>query len=78
MSQADTFQDAAQAGGSGLDTLRRTASQIFAVTLVVMGILVSVLASFWSPDWPLIAGASAMSPDRASSAAQESGRMVRT
>ncbi|QEW22422.1 Dipeptide chemoreceptor protein [Marinibacterium anthonyi] len=60
MSQADTFQDAAQAGGSGLDTLRRTASQIFAVTLVVMGILVSVLASFWSPDWPLIAGASAI------------------
>ena len=42
-----------------LDGLRRTASRVFAVTLAVMGVLVSGLAAVWSTDWPVIAAVSA-------------------
>ncbi|WP_428927593.1 methyl-accepting chemotaxis protein [Marinibacterium sp. SX1] len=43
-----------------LDGLRRTTSRFFALTLCVMGVFVSLLATLWTPDWPVIAGASAL------------------
>lgn len=57
----DTSADGVRHAGetsAGLDAMRRTASRIFAGTLVVMGILASGLAALWSPDWPVIAGVS--------------------
>ncbi|MBB96497.1 MAG: hypothetical protein CML68_18110 [Rhodobacteraceae bacterium] len=56
LKSSDTDHAASSDGAqTALDQLRRTASRFFAITLVVMGVLVSVLAAQWSQDWVVIA-----------------------